>query len=73
MMQDEDEKIVRKHLGLLQEHFDTVQIFVTRHITNQSGTVNAVFGSGNFFARYGQIRIWLDQTMDGQGQREEDE
>lgn len=41
----------------LSEHFDTVQIFVTRQTSD--GTVNCQWGSGNWFARYGQIKQWL--------------
>ena len=45
---------------MLSEHFDTVQIFVTRHISNEKGTVQCNAGSGNFFARFGQVQFWLE-------------
>lgn len=44
----------------LAEHFDTVQIFATRHEPEQEGgTVNVAFGNGNWFARYGFIHDWM--------------
>lgn len=50
-----------KHAArLLGEHFDCVQIFVSRHEPYQrDGTVNAAYGEGNWFARYGQIQEWM--------------
>lgn len=46
----------------LAEHFDTVHIFVTRvsdEEVDEGGTVNACFGTGNWFARSGQIKEWV--------------
>ena len=43
----------------LSEHFDSVQIFTTRHDEHAGGTVNLNWGSGNFFTRFGQIQLWL--------------
>lgn len=49
-----------KALEELGEHFDTVQIFATRHESGEEGgTINMAYGAGNWFARYGQIREWL--------------
>lgn len=45
----------------LMEHFETVQIFVTR-VTERDeggGTMNANYGGGNWFARFGQVDAWL--------------
>ena len=51
--------LVRQHVSQLSEHFDTVQIFVTRHeAMREDGTVNACCGAGNFYARLGQVREW---------------
>lgn len=48
---EQDMARVQKALDLLSEHFDTVQIFVTRH--EDGGTRAANLGSGNWYARYG--------------------
>lgn len=54
-----DLDMVKKHAEALSEHFDTVQIFCTRQESSQGGTVNLNYGSGNWFARYGQVRQWF--------------
>jgi hypothetical protein len=52
--------LLRKACSTLIEHFDTVQIFVTRHEpTENHGTVNIHIGRGNWFARYGHIKEWI--------------
>jgi hypothetical protein len=51
---------VREAIVTLGEHFDTVQVFVTRHEAGESdGTEHIGLGAGNFFARYGQIHQWM--------------
>lgn len=50
--------IVDGAVAALMEHFDTVQVFVTRY-TGVEGTVNINTGSGNWFARRGQVEAWL--------------
>lgn len=56
---DDKERVQRKVTELL-EHFDTVQIFVTRHMpAEMDGTVMCNRGGGSWNARYGQIREWL--------------
>lgn len=55
--EDEDMRILRNECARLSEHFETVHIFVTR--TVEDGTINAQFGAGNWFSRYGQIKLWL--------------
>ncbi len=53
------DRIKRATDGLM-EHFDSVAIFVTRHEpAEKDGTVNASWGAGNWFTRYGQIRTWV--------------
>lgn len=54
----------------LGEHFDSVQIFVTRHEPGAlNGTIHANWGCGNFFTRYGVVRQWLikedERTREG--------
>ena len=46
----------------LSEGYDTVQIFLTRHVyvsKNIEDTESLYFGIGNKFAIYGQVRNWL--------------
>lgn len=57
---DDDMTMLEKHANELAEHFDSVQIFVTRHEGGEkNGTVNASQGAGNWFARYGQVKSWV--------------
>lgn len=51
-------KIVKAAAHQLYEHFDTVQIFVTRH-DSVAGTGRTCYGEGNYYTRYGQVRHWL--------------
>ena len=57
---DRDMKIVREAVGRLYEHFDTVQVMVSRHHP-EGGTAHVNMGSGNMFARLGQCRDWLSR------------
>lgn len=41
----------------LYEHFDTVQIFATNHENETTDTQTR--GKGNWFARFGQIKVWV--------------
>lgn len=56
---DADFQMVREHVNALAEHFDSVQIFCTRHEGSMDATVNVHLGSGNWFARYGFVQNWL--------------
>lgn len=60
MSEDADLQRLKDACAQLGEHFDTVQIFVTRFAdsTEEDGTVNAAWGTGNWFARYGQVKSW---------------
>lgn len=61
-VEDKDMEIVKKHAEQLGEMFDSVQIFVTRHEAGEhDGTINAHYGAGNYFTRYGQIRNWVNR------------
>lgn len=62
-MKAADTTIMKKHVMLLRENFDTVQIFCTRH-ENGGYTVNATEGRGNWFARLGQVADWLRRETD---------
>lgn len=57
--EDQDMDIIKKACQELGEHFDSVQIFVTRHEAGEcNGTICINYGSGNSMARYGQVKDW---------------
>lgn len=56
---DHDMKRLASHCTVLMEHYDSVQIFVTRYAGAQTGTYRGVCGSGNYYARRGQIQEWI--------------
>lgn len=57
---DQDMERVQACANQLMEHFDSVQIFVTRHEEVESqGTVNINLGAGNYFTRSGHVREWI--------------
>lgn len=63
MPEDTDIKLIEEALNSLGEHFDTVQIFTTRHVPyTEGGTRSAALGVGNWYARYGQVAEWLVKT-----------
>jgi hypothetical protein len=61
----DDEKLIDRHLAMLMEHFDAVQIFCTRNVPDASEpggggvTFNFARGLGNWFSRYGHVVDWL--------------
>lgn len=60
---DSDLSLLERHTKQLMEHFDSVHIFCTRH-DGTEGTLNADYGNGNWYARYGQIELWIqNQTL----------
>lgn len=56
MSHEEALAIVKRHVAMLREHFDTVQIVVTRHESDEDGTSATSWGSGNWYARHGAMR-----------------
>lgn len=58
----EDRQQVTKAVDALMEHFDCVQVFVSRNMEGtHEGTVHHNCGGGNWFARYGQVQQWIVQ------------
>lgn len=51
------ERLLDDHCAKLMEHFDSVQIFVNKVVGK--GTRHISRGTGNWFARKGQIQHWL--------------
>jgi hypothetical protein len=59
-IENTDIQRVSEAVNLLSEHFDTIQIFVTRHEPEtENGTIRVHQGIGNWFARYGQVAEWM--------------
>ena len=57
---DQDMTMLRHSAEQLAEHFDTVQILVTRHDPAQAeGTIRAHYGLGNICARYGHAKEFV--------------
>ncbi len=52
----------------LNPYFDSVQIFTTKHEGNKTGTTEMNWGVGNWFARYGQIKQWVDKNSQDEGE-----
>lgn len=63
MAGEADLEMLQKHVEQLGEHFDSVQIFCTRH-EPPDGTVNVSYGSGNWFARFGHVSDWLTKSSE---------
>lgn len=57
----EDEfELVKDICARLSEHFDHVQVFVSKdHHDSDKGVVQCDWGKGNYLARYGQVREWV--------------
>lgn len=56
----EDLRRIDDAVKMLTEHFDAIQVFVTRHESGElGGTVRVSKGVGNWYARYGQIKHWI--------------
>lgn len=54
--QEEILRICHESASKLMELSCSVQIFVTKH---EDGTGSMIHGSGNWYARYGQIKEWV--------------
>lgn len=55
-------KKIAKAVEDLEDDFDSVQIFLTKHVKvnrMQEDTESYHYGSGNKFAIYGQIKTWI--------------
>ena len=45
----------------LGEHWESVQIVVSRHDVSTGETITRASGSGNFHARLGSVRTWVNE------------
>lgn len=60
-------EIMEEKVKELSKYFDSVQIFCTKHESEKVGTTHLTHSYGNFFARYGQIKLWLkNQSLGGE-------
>lgn len=58
--EDIDVARVRDAVSKLGEHFDSVQVFTTRHDPGEEKhTISIQLGSGNWYSRYGQVKSWV--------------
>lgn len=58
---DSDKELICRTARSLAEHFDSVQIFVSRHQPAElDGTMRVSIGTGNWYSRYGQIVEWVN-------------
>lgn len=55
---ERDQAILRNHVAMLAEHFDTVQIVATKSVQD-NGTRRHTEGAGNWYARYGSVKEWI--------------
>jgi hypothetical protein len=64
MINDKDIDLnrLKQATGALREHFDTVQIFATRCDDSGHNTMHCFHGAGNWFARYGQVKSFINDT-----------
>lgn len=53
--------IIQSHIAQMAEHFDTVQVIVTRYCP-QSGTTMNGLGEGNYYARIASAEAWVKQA-----------
>lgn len=51
-------KVLQEHTRVLREHFDSVQVFVTRHNGHTEITESYQHGSGSWYERVGNVRMW---------------
>lgn len=55
------------------EHFDTVQIIVTKHDSHRDMTNLIASGAGNFYARMSSANEWLVSSQVSRPAEEDDE
>lgn len=55
-------KCLDSHVSQLMEHFDAVQIFVSRYDGETGNTGSIHRGKGNWYARVGQVGEWLSEA-----------
>lgn len=59
---ERESDIIDRHVNALMEHFDTVQVFVTKYVGIDESTIAHAQGKGNWHARIGQVREWVTRN-----------
>lgn len=75
---ERDREIMSRHLTMLREHFDAVEICAVRHLGDADGTAGMHFGSGNWYARIAIVEETLGAmrgmfTTGGRSKSEDDD
>lgn len=63
MTEEHSKALLERHVAALREHFDAVQIFVSRFDGEKNETMVLHEGHGNYCARTGQVKDWLDEEL----------
>ena len=58
---ENDAKLLQKYSDLLSEHWDCIQIVVSRYDPLTKQTITAAAGTGNYNARVQQCRSWVNK------------
>jgi hypothetical protein len=67
-LDDDDEmKLLTMHVARLMEHFENVQIMVSRYEPSTKKTVQYCTGDGNYSARFGLALEWVTQEQNNFG------
>ena len=61
---DADMDRIRRAVGTLREFFDCVQVFALKE-DDAHNTVHCHYGAGNWFARFGHIKSFVNDTEKG--------
>lgn len=64
-------EIIKNHVKAMLPYFDTVQVFCTKYHEEETGyTSHFSHGTGNYLARYGQVKEWIVKEEKEMGNEE---
>lgn len=69
---DKKRALLANQAKLLMEHFDSIQIFATSYEKETGGTTHWSEGYGNWCARYGHVKSWVqitDEALSEEGRK----
>ncbi len=55
----EESELIQSLIESISDRFDTIQVFTTSHNPDTGETTHIAMGTGNFYARIGQIDEWV--------------
>jgi predicted CoA-binding protein len=61
---EEKQELIQSLIESITDRFDTIQVFTTSHNRETGETTYIGMGTGNFYARIGQIKEWLQLQKD---------